>query len=114
MMQEKLATLFSVAVKKHHELYEFMPLTSTNKDKLDDTNSLEMLIKQTFDRNYELDMQDLMQKILSVHPTDPNELKIIGVKKMYRDYTNVELEEVKASNHWNCHWTIGPRYLKKT
>jgi hypothetical protein len=39
MTQEKLATLFSVAVKKHHDLYDFMPLTLTDKDKLDDTNS---------------------------------------------------------------------------
>jgi hypothetical protein len=51
MTQEKLATLFSVAVKKHHELYDLMPLTLTDKDKLYDTNSLKILIKQTFHRN---------------------------------------------------------------
>jgi hypothetical protein len=44
--QDKLATMLSVVVKKHHELYDFMPLTLTVDDKLDDTNSLEMMIKQ--------------------------------------------------------------------
>jgi hypothetical protein len=43
MTQEKLATLFSVAVTNHHELYDFMPLTFMDEDKLDNTNSLEML-----------------------------------------------------------------------
>jgi hypothetical protein len=62
--QENFATLFSVAVKKHHTLYDFMPLTLTDEDKLDDTNSLEMLIKQTFHRDYEFEMQDVLQNML--------------------------------------------------
>jgi hypothetical protein len=104
MTQEKLATLFSVAVKKHQDLYDFMPLTLTDEDKLDDTNSLEMLITQTVHRNYEFEMQDVLQHILIVNPTDPNERSIIGVKNLYKNYTNLEITEVKASNRWYRRW----------
>jgi hypothetical protein len=94
MTQEKFTTLFSVAVKKHHELYDFTPLTLTDEDKLDDTNSLEILIKHTFHRNYEFEMHDMLQNILIVDTMDPNKRAIIGVKNLYKDYTNVEIAEV--------------------
>jgi hypothetical protein len=81
-----------------------MPLTLTDKDKLDDTNSLEMLIEQTFHRNYEFEMQDVFKNILIVDPTDPNEHTIIRVNNVYKDYTNIEIAEVKASNRWYRRW----------
>jgi hypothetical protein len=113
MTQEKLATLFSVAVKNHHELYDFMPLTLTDEDNLDDINSLEMLIKQTFHRNYEFEMQDVLQNILIVDPTDPKERSIIGVKNLYKDYTNVEMAEVKTSNRWYRRWAHASERFKE-
>jgi hypothetical protein len=76
MTQEKLATLFTVATKKHHALYDFMPLTLSDEDKLDDTNSLEMLINQTYHRNFEFEMHDVLQNIMIVDPNDPEERDI--------------------------------------
>jgi uncharacterized protein YbbC (DUF1343 family) len=84
-----------VAVKKHHDLYDFMHLTLTDEDKLDDTNSLEMLIKQTFHCNYEFDMQYVLQNI---------ERTMIGFQNLYKDYTKVKIAEVKASTHWYRRW----------
>jgi hypothetical protein len=55
-----------------------------------------MLIKQTFHRNYKFEMQDVLKNILIVDPTDPNERTIIGVKNLYKDYTNIEIAEVKV------------------
>jgi hypothetical protein len=49
-------------------------------------------------------MQDVLQNIMSVDPTDPNEPTIIGVKNLYKDYTNVEIAEVKDSNRWYHLW----------
>jgi hypothetical protein len=71
--QEKLANIFTVATKKHHALYDFKPLTLSDEDKLDDTNSLEMLIKQTYHRNFEFEMHDVLQNILIVDPDDIHE-----------------------------------------
>jgi hypothetical protein len=85
MTEEKWANLFTVATKKHHALYNFMPLTLSDEDKLYDTNSLETLIKQIYHRNFEFEIHDVLQNILSVDPNDPHECDIIQVKNIYTD-----------------------------
>jgi hypothetical protein len=49
-------------------------------------------------------MQEVLQNNMSVHPKDPNERNIIGVKSLYRDYMNVEIAELKALNRWYRRW----------
>jgi hypothetical protein len=104
--QEKLANIFTVATKKHHALYDFKPLTLSDEDKLDDTNSLEMLIKQTYHRNFEFEMHDVLQNILIVDPNDLKERDIIQVNNLYKDYKNISTDEVHASNCWNRRWAL--------
>jgi hypothetical protein len=106
MTQEKLATLFTVATKKHHVLYDFMPLTLSDEEKLDDTNSLEMLIKQTHHRSFEFAMHDVLQNILIVDPNYLHERDIIQVDNVYKDYMNISIDEIHASNRWYRRWAL--------
>jgi hypothetical protein len=77
-----------------------MPLTLSDEDKFDATNLLEMLIKQTYHRNFGFEMHDVLQNILIVDPYDLHERDIIQVKKLYKDYTNFSIDEVRESNPW--------------
>jgi hypothetical protein len=52
MMNEELATRFAVVTKKHHALYDFMTLTLSDEDKLDNIDSLETMIKQRYHRSF--------------------------------------------------------------
>jgi hypothetical protein len=113
MMQAKLATLFTVANNKHHTILNLVPLTLSGEDKLDDTNSLEMLIKQTYHRNFEFEMYDVLQNILIVDPADDQERNIIQVKNFYKDYTNVSIDEVRASKCWYRQWVLSTERFKE-
>jgi hypothetical protein len=51
-----------------------------------------MLIKQTYHRNFEFEMHNVLQNILIVDPNDPHERNIVRVKNMYKDYTNISID----------------------
>jgi hypothetical protein len=103
MTHEKLATLCTVTREKYHAMYDFMPLTLSEKDKLEDTKSLEMLIKHTYHRNFEVEMHDGMQNIMMFDTLDVLQHNNIEFNKIYKDYTTVNIGEVCASNHWYSH-----------
>jgi hypothetical protein len=61
-----------------------LPLTLSDEDNLDDTRSLEVLIKPTYHRSFEFEMHDVLQNIVIVDPNDTHECDIIQVNNMYR------------------------------
>jgi hypothetical protein len=89
-----------------------MPLTLSDEDKLDDTNSLEMLIKQTYHCNFEFEMHDVLQNILIVDPDDSHEHDIIQVNNMYKDYRNIIIE-IRTSNRWYRLWALSTEHFEE-
>jgi fructose 1,6-bisphosphatase len=90
-----------------------MPLTLSNEDKFDDTNSLEMVIKQTYHRSFEFEIHDVLQNTLSVYPNDPQECDIIQVKSLYKDYTNFSIDEVCTSTYWYRRWALSTERVEE-
>ena len=103
LSSDKLAELFDKATRERHKKYDFINLTLSDEDKLDDTYNLDMLVRRTKNAHVNYDMHNVF-KILLLDPSDPDEKTIIGTKDLYTEFSEISVEEVAASNRFYNQW----------
>jgi hypothetical protein len=85
--------LFKSAVAKAHKLYDLMPLSLDDEDKLNDTYNLEVLVGKTKRAHFRYDMYNIFSIVI------PNNDKTIKEgKDLYSNYSNITIEQVARSN----------------
>jgi hypothetical protein len=96
---DKQTVLFKSAVAKAHKLYDLMPLSLDDEDKLDDTYNLEVLVGKTKRAHFRYNMYDIFSIVI---PNNDETIK--EVKDLYFDYSNITIEQVARSNLWYRKW----------
>jgi hypothetical protein len=96
---DERTVLFKSAVAKAHKLYDLMPLSLDDEDKLDDTYNLEVLVGKTKRAHFRYDMFNIFSIVI---PNDDETIK--EVKDLYSDYSNITIEQVARSNLWYREW----------
>ena len=85
--------LFKSATATVHKKYDVMPLSLDDKDKLDDTYNLEVLVQRTKREHFKYDMHDVFTIVI------PNANGTVQeTKDLYSDYSNITIEQVARSN----------------
>jgi len=103
LSSDKLAELFDKATRTRHKKYDFINLTLSDEDKLDDTYNLDMLVRRTKNAHVNYDMHNVF-KILLLDPNDPDEKTIIGTKDLYTEFSEITVEQVAASDRFYNQW----------
>jgi hypothetical protein len=85
---DEQTVLFKSAVAKANKLYDLMPLSLDDEDKLDDTYNLEVLVGKTKHAHFRYDMYSISSIVI------PNGNKTINkVKDHYSDYSTSPLHK---------------------
>jgi hypothetical protein len=108
---EKLAELFDKATRARHKKYDFINLTLTDEDKLDDTYNIDMLIRRTKNVHINYDMHNVFTIVL-IDPTDPDEKRIIGTKDLYTEFSEISVQEVAISNKFYHQWASEDHFVQ--
>jgi hypothetical protein len=94
-------TLFKSAVSKAHKLYDLMPLSLDDEDKLDDAYNLKVLVQKTKREHCKYDMHNIFSIII---PEEDGSIQ--EVKDLYSDYSNITINQVARSNLWYREWMV--------
>jgi hypothetical protein len=114
LTKEKLAELYEKSTKTIHRKYDLIPLALSDKDKLDDTYNLEMLVRKTRQAHTDFDMHEVFTIVI------PDRVDSIGMrltsttKDLYKDFSSITIEEVAISNAWCRQWPKQETYMLKT
>jgi hypothetical protein len=102
---DEKTVLFKNAFQTAHKKYDILPLSLKDKDKLDDTYNLEVLVQKTKRENFKYDMHDVFTIVI------PDENEAIKARMdLYQDYSNIRIEQVARSNLWYIEWMIEPYF----
>ena len=103
MAAEKLADLFEKATKTKHKKFDFINLTLTDEDKLDDTYNLDMLVRKMRNAHYNYDLHNVFT-ILIFAQGDTTRKSPTGTKDLYTEFSEITVNEVKFSNEFYNKW----------
>ena len=109
LSSDKLAELFDKATRTRHKKYDFINLTLSDEDKLDDTYNLDMLVRRTKNAHVNYDMHNVFTTVL-IDPSDSEEKTIVGTKDLYTEFSEISIEEVAASNKFYNQWASEDHY----
>jgi hypothetical protein len=101
---EDRTSLFEKAVKQGHKKFDLLPLALNDEEKLDDTYSLEVLIRKMKRQHCTFDMQDVFTIIYS----DPVSEAIVATLDLYTEFAKISIEDVARSNLWYREWLPDP------
>lgn len=94
MSPEKLAQLFEKANKNRYKKFDFINLTLSDEDKLDDTYSLDMLVRKMKNTHINCDM----------HNVDLVRRTLIGSNNLYTKFSEISVVKVAHSNEFYLRW----------
>lgn len=103
LTEDKLADLYDKATKTKHKKFDFINLTLSDEDKLDDTYNLDMIIRKMRSSHYAYDMHNVFT-IIILDPADSEGKTIIGTKDLYSEFAEISIEEVMQSNEFYSRW----------
>jgi hypothetical protein len=89
-----------------------IPPTLSDKDKLDDTYNVEMLVRKTRQAHTDFDMHAVFTAVIPDRD-DPTGMKITSTTKdLYKDFARISIEEVANSNAWYRQWPKSETYAE--
>jgi hypothetical protein len=96
--------LFEKATNQGHKKFDLLPLALNDEDKLDDTYSLEVLIRKMKRQHCTFDMQDVFTVI---YPNAADE-SVESTLDLYTEFAKISIEDVARSNLWYREWLSDP------
>jgi hypothetical protein len=102
---EDRTSLFEKAVKNGHKKFDLLPLALNDEEKLDDTYSLEVLIRKMKRQHCTFDMQDVFTII---YPDPVSEAIVATTLDLYTEFAKISIEDVARSNLWYREWLSDP------
>jgi hypothetical protein len=91
--------LFEKATKQGHKKFDLLPLALNDEDKLDDTYSLEVLIRK---------MKRQHCTFTIIYPDPVKERQVASTLDLYTEFAKISIEDVAQSNLWYCKWLSDP------
>jgi hypothetical protein len=108
LIEEKKVEFFDKITKQAHRQFDLVPLTLTNKSKLDDTYNLDMLVRKTRQVHTMYDMHDVFR----IFMLDTDGVTVIGEKNLYTEYATITMQQVAKSNKWYCTWPVDTTFAE--
>jgi hypothetical protein len=102
---EDRTSLFEKAVKNGHKKFDLLPLALNDEEKLDDTYSLEVLIRKMKRQHCTFDMHDVFTII---YPDPVSEAIVATTLDLYTEFAKISIEDVARSNLWYREWLSDP------
>jgi ferredoxin-fold anticodon binding domain-containing protein len=102
---EDRTSLFEKATKTAHKKFDLLPLALNDEEKLDDTYSLDVLIRKMKRQHCSFDMQDVFTII---YPDATDEYIVANTLDLYSEFAKISIEDVARSNLWYRKWLPDP------